>query len=143
MKTLLEKLNYKGQKRIAVLNAVNNFRLSPLKELKDVLIDNEIDMRYPYDFMIVFVRKVSEVEKIAPVALHNLVADGVLWFCYPKRSPEMAIAEIDREHGWEALNEADFFGTIVVNIDDEWSALRFRNKKHLKAASGKDKVKKH
>ncbi len=40
MKTLLEKLNYKGQKRIAIINAEKNFRLAELDELKDIQVDN-------------------------------------------------------------------------------------------------------
>jgi hypothetical protein len=137
MKTLLEKLNYKGQKRIVVINAEKDFHLAPFLEIQDIQIDNEIDLRYPYDFMIIFVRKVSEVDEIAQVALHNLAVDGVLWFCYPKKSSTKYFSEIDREHGWKALNDLDFFGTRLVTIDDDWSAMRFRNVKYIKATSGR------
>lgn len=54
MRTLLEKLNYKGQQRIALINAGKNFRLAFVKEIKGIQIDKEIDPRYPYDFMIIF-----------------------------------------------------------------------------------------
>jgi hypothetical protein len=135
MKTLLEKLNYKGQKRIAVINAERNFKLAPLTELKDIQIDSDIDLRYPYDFMIIFVRKVTEVKEVVPVALHNLAVDGVLWFCYPKKSSKEYSSDIDRDHGWKALNDLDFFGIRLVAIDDDWSAMRFRNKKYIKSTS--------
>lgn len=85
MMSLLKKLSYKGQQRIAVINAETNFNLAPADDLKDVRIDNEIDQRFPYDFMVFFVKKISEVEKFTPIALHNLIADGMLWFCYPKK----------------------------------------------------------
>lgn len=137
MKTLLEKLNFKGQKRIALINAEKNFSLAPAKDLKDVIIDIEIDKRFPYDFMIVFIKKVSEVKEIAPVALHNLVADGILWFCYPKKTSKRFTSEIDRDHGWKALNDLDFYGIRLVSIDDDWSAMRFRNKKYIKSTSGR------
>ena len=52
MMKLLEKLNYKGQERIAVINAEENFISSLADELKNVIIDKEIDPRYPYDFII-------------------------------------------------------------------------------------------
>jgi hypothetical protein len=135
MKTLLERMNYKGQKRIAVINAEKNFKLAPLKELKDIQIDNEIDQRYPYDFEIIFVRKVSEVEEIVPVALHNLAVDGVLWFCYPKKSSKKYSSDIDRDHGWKALSNLEFFGIRLVTINDDWSAMRFRNIKYIKTTS--------
>ena len=137
MKTLLEKLNYKGQKRIVVLNAEKNFKLAPYRKIKDIQIDNEIDLRYPYNFMIIFVRKVSEIEEITPVALHNLTVDGILWFCYPKKSSSKYSSEIDRDHGWKELNNSSFYGIRLVSLDDDWSAMRFRNRKYIKSASGR------
>ena len=142
MRPLLEKLNYKGQKRIAILNAEKNFILAPMKEIKDIQIDTEIDPRYPYDFMILFVRKAAEVKEIVPVALHNLAVDGVLWFCYPKKTSKKYLSEIDRDHGWEALNDLGFFGIRMVAIDEDWSALRFRNIKYIKTVSERFVVKK-
>jgi len=135
MKTLLEKLNYKGQNRIALINAEKKFNLAPINEIRDIQIDNEIDQRYPYDFMILFVNKVLEVEKFAPLALHNLSADGILWFCYPKKTSKNYSSEIDRDRGWKVLNDLDFYGIRLVSIDDDWSAMRFRNKKYIKSTS--------
>ena len=142
MQTLLEKLNYKGQKRIVVSNAEKNFKLAPLREIKDIQIDNEIDLRYPYDFMIIFVRKATEVEEITPVALHNLAVDGILWFCYPKKTSKKFTSDINRDHGWKALNDLDFFGIRMVSIDEDWSAMRFRNIKYIKSTSERFAVKK-
>jgi hypothetical protein len=135
MQTLLEKLNYKGQKRIVVFNSEKSFKLATLREIKDIQIDNEIDLRYPYDFMIIFVRKVTEVEDITPVALHNLAVDGILWFCYPKKTSKKYSSDINRDHGWKALNDLEFYGIRMVNIDEDWSALRFRNIKYIKSTS--------
>jgi hypothetical protein len=135
MKTLLEKLNYKGQKRIAIINAEKNFTLAPIKEIRDIQVDNEIDQRYPYDFMILFIRQVPDLEKFAPLALHNLTADGILWFCYPKKTSKNYSTEIDRDHGWKILNDLDFHGIRLVSIDEDWSAMRFRNKKYIKSTS--------
>jgi hypothetical protein len=142
MQTLLEKLNYKGQKRIVVFNAEKNFKLAPLREIKDIRIDNEIDLRYPYDFMIIFVRKATEVEEITPVVLHNLAVDGILWFCYPKKTSKKFTSDISRDHGWKVLNDLEFFGIRMVSIDDDWSAVRFRNIKYIKSTSERFAVKK-
>jgi len=142
MQTLLEKLNYKGQKRIVVFNPEKNFKLAPLREIKDIRIDNEIDLRYPYDFMLLFVRKVRDVEEITPVALHNLAVDGILWFCYPKKTSKKYSSDINRDHGWKALNDLEFYGIRMVNIDEDWSALRFRNIKYIKSTSERFIVKK-
>ncbi len=135
MQTLLEKLNYKGQKRIVISNAEKSFKLASQREIKDIQIDNEIDLRYPYDFMIIFVRKAAEVEDITQVALHNLAVDGILWFCYPKKTSKKYTSDLNRDHGWKALNDLEFFDIRMVNIDEDWSAMRFRNIKYIKSTS--------
>jgi len=137
MKNLLEKLNYKGQKRISILNADESFIISISQYLKDVTVDFKIDPRYPYQFIIIFVKSVSEVEQVAPMTIHNLIADGVLWFCYPKKNSKKYSSDINRDHGWKVLNDAGLFGIRLVAIDEDWSAFRFRNKKFIKSASGR------
>jgi hypothetical protein len=137
MKNLLDKLNYKGQKRISVLNAEENFIHLVSFELKDVVIDQKIDPRYPYEFIIIFVKSISEVEQVTPMTLHNLMADGVLWFCYPKKSSKKYRSDIDRDHGWKILNDSGLHGIRLVAIDEDWSALRFRNIKYIKSTSGR------
>ena len=137
MKNLLEKLNYKGQKRISILNADESFIISISQYLNDVTVDFKIDPRYPYQFIIIFVKSVSEVEQVAPMTIHNLIADGVLWFCYPKKNSKKYSSDINRDHGWKVLNDAGLFGIRLVAIDEDWSALRFRNKKFIKSASGR------
>jgi hypothetical protein len=137
MKPLLEKLNYKGNDRIAILNAEDNFIIQLSKEISDVTIDREIDPRFPYDFILIFVRNQADVETFSPLALHNLLCDGVLWFCYPKKTSKKYTSDIDRDHGWKAINEAGFHGIRIVALDDDWSALRFRNMKFIKSSSEK------
>lgn len=137
MNTLLEKLNYKGNDRIAVLNAEEFFISSISSGLNDVKIDREIDPRFPYHFILIFVQNLSEVETYTPLALHNLLCDGVLWFCYPKKSSRKYNSNIDRDHGWKTLNDAGFYGIRLVAIDADWSALRFRNIKFIKSTSGR------
>jgi len=142
MKTLLEKLNYKGQKRIAIINPETKVDFEPFKDIEDVQIDHEIDQRYPYDFMIVFVTKISDVRNITPVALHNLTADGILWFCYPKKSSKKFMPDIDRDHGWKILKDFNFRGVRMISVDEGWSGIRFRNIKYIKSRSQRYTLKK-
>jgi len=80
-----------------------------------------------------------EVEQSAPTTLHNLIADGILWFCYPKKTSKKYKTDIDRDHGWKALNDSGLYGIRLVSIDEDWSAFRFRNKKFIKSASARFK----
>jgi hypothetical protein len=137
MSTLLEKLNYKGNDRIAILNAEENFISTLSDNLNGVMIDKEIDPRFPYHFIIIFVRNQSETETFIPIALHNLLCDGILWFSYPKKSSRKFSSNIDRDHGWKTLNDLGFYGIRLVSIDDDWSALRFRSIKFIKSTSGR------
>jgi len=140
MKNLLEKLNYKGQERIAIISAEESFTNTISEELKGAIIDREIDPRFPYSFVILFVKKVSEVESLTPSVLHNLHADGVLWFCYPKKSSKKLSSELDRDHGWKTLTDSGFYGIRMVAIDEDWSALRFRNIKYIKSLKDRPAV---
>jgi hypothetical protein len=139
MGKLLEKLNHKGNNRIAVINAEE----SAIKALNDesagLAIDREIDPRFPYDFIMIFAKNREEVELFTPVALHNLMCDGVLWFCFPKKTSGKVNTDIDRDHGWELLKDAGFQGIRIVSFDKDWSAIRFRYAKFIKSASGKSK----
>jgi len=137
MRELLNKLNYKDYKRIAVINAEKSFSRAISKELTGVIADNEIDQRCPYEFIMIFVRSVSEISHFAPIVLHNLTADGILWFCYPKKNSKLYSSGPDRDHGWNALNDLGFHGIRMVAINDDWSAMRFRNIKYIKSTSGR------
>jgi len=139
MNNVLNKLNYKGQQRILIINADDNVAKILSADLKSVQIDREIDQKFPYDFMMLFVRSQAEVETFSPMAVHNLLANGILWFCYPKKSSKKYSGNIDRDHGWKILNDAGFYGIRMVAIDNDWSALRFRNAKYIKSASARYK----
>ena len=137
MDDLLTKLNYKGQQRIALINAGEKFLALLEKELKGVQIDKDIDQRFPYEFIIIFVQHVPEVELVAPEALHNLTSDGILWFAYPKKTSKKISSDIDRDHGWEVLIDRGFDKVRLISIDDDWSALRFRNVRFIKSTHGR------
>ena len=132
MDILFGKLNYKGQKRIAVINADESFLKSLKNSLSDIQVDVEVDQRYPYEFMLIFVELVPEVEVLGPVALHNLTSDGILWFAYPKKTSKKFSSDIDRDHGWEVLLNRGFDKVRQISINDDWSALRFRNVRFIK-----------
>lgn len=135
MEELIKKLNYKDYKRIAVLNSEDTFLKNLNDALPGVITDREVDQRCPYMFIMVFVKKEEDIEYYAPIALHNLTADGVLWFCYPKKNSKKHTSVITRDNGWETLINSGFHGIRIVAIDEEWSALRFRNIKYIKSES--------
>lgn len=137
MDDLNKKLYYKGQSRFLIMNAESEFIKTFGENLRDVRIDVNIDQRFPYDFMIIFVRFVCEVELIAPRVLHNLSADGTLWFAFPKKSSKKISSDLDKDHGWEVLIDRGLDKVRLVSLDKEWSALRFRNARYIKSERGR------
>lgn len=133
MNILFSKLNYKDQKRIAVLNEPNEF-LTHLSDLK-ITIDKSIDTNFQYDFLLVFVLKCEEISQVTNSIKNNLTNDVTLWFAYPKKSSKKYKSDISRDGSWQSLGDIGFEGVRQVAIDDDWSALRFRNVKFIKTLS--------
>ena len=78
-----------------------------------------------FDFVQVFVKSISELEKQAPVAIKAVKYDGLLWICYPKQSSGIK-TDINRDTGWSVVQQAGLRPVTQMAIDDTWSALRFR-----------------
>jgi len=133
MDGILKKLKYGDQERIAVLNAPEEFRERIAGLLPQVQIDTEINARYLYDFMIAFTPGSSDVEKIGPACVHNLSDDGKLWMAYPKGKSRKYSSDINRDRGWTIVEETGFRRVGQVAIDEDWSALRFRNVKYVRS----------
>ena len=133
MDDILKKLKYGDQERIAVLNAPEEFRERIAGLLPEVKIDTEINARYLYDFMIAFTPGSSDVEKIGPACVHNLSDDGKLWMAYPKGTSRKYVSDINRDRGWDIVEETGFRRVSQVAIDNDWSALRFRNVKYVRS----------
>ena len=132
MDYIFKKLNYKDQNRICVMNCANGF-MDDLKNFRpDLNVDTKIDAKFLYDFCIIFVTKKSEVDNFAPVTIHNLSEDGILWFVYPKKSSKKYKSEVNRDLGWDIVNSHGFEPVRAVSIDSDWSALRFRNNRFIK-----------
>lgn len=134
MEGVIRKLRFRGQDRIAVVDAPDSHFKRLKKKLSGVQVDSSIDQRFLYEFMVVFVRNSTDIKKLSSVAIHNLADDGVLWFAYPKKSARKISSDVDRDHGWEPLEAKGFRRVSQVNVDDTWSALRFRNAAYVRSA---------
>ena len=132
MKKLLEKLNYNDQQRIALLNADDKFRTRLAAVLKHTTIDTEIDSRFPYHFMMIFVKNIAEVDEVSYAVIHNLSGDGVLWFCFPRKTSKKLETDLSKDFGWQSLNDLGFHRRRLITVNSDWSALSFKHEKHIK-----------
>lgn len=133
MDDILKKLRYGDQERIAVLNAPAAFIKRIERLLPGVQVDTSINARYLYSFMVAFVQGSEDVRILGPACIHNLGNDGKLWMVYPKGTSKNPASDINRDRGWEPMAEAGFRAVSQVAVDNDWSALRFRNLKFVKS----------
>lgn len=77
------------------------------------------------DFVVVFVRSAADLDQLAGKVVRSVRADGLVWFCYPKKSSNIK-TDITRDQGWQVLRTLGYRPVRQVAIDANWSALRFR-----------------
>ena len=131
MPTTFEKLNFKNQNPIVIVNAPETFEaeLRTLRGIKVVRALSEVDAM---EFSLAFVTTLKEVETAARALPKKAKDDATVWFAYPKGSSKKYKCEFNRDTGWKALGNAGFEPVRMVAIDEDWSALRFRRVEFIK-----------
>lgn len=121
---LWQRLLIKPGHRVVVVGAPEGFSgLGDLPEGVEVRGGAERDA----DAVLAFVRTRADVPDAARTAFAAVKRDGLLWFAYPKKTGPIK-SDLDRDHGWEAVQEAGFQGVAMISIDETWSAMRYRPK---------------
>lgn len=138
MDKLLKKLNYKDEKEVLVLNSPDSFRgiIDLMKENTNLCED--IQKKVEVEFAIVFVMKQDEINTIVPILAEKIKGDKTIWFCYPKKTSKRYVSEINRDNGWSIMGKCSFEPVRQVSIDDDWSAIRFRNVEYIKNITRKE-----
>ncbi len=132
MTPIFKKLNFKNQQTIVALNAPESFD-SELKAMsKFATIETAISKVKSPEFVVVFCIKQNEVDKAGEAIVKKAISDAVIWFCYPKGTSKKYKCEFNRDTGWKKLGELGSEPVRQVAIDDDWSALRFRNPEYIK-----------
>jgi len=131
MPTVFEKLNLKEPKRIVVLNSPESFE-KELARLQGVEIIRDLKKAKDVTFSLAFVTTQQEVDRLAAAIARKIEGDGIVWFAYPKGTSKKYKSEISRDNGWGVLGREGFEPVRLVAIDEDWSALRFRQVKFIK-----------
>ena len=131
MPTVFEKLNLKEPKRIVVLNSPESFE-KELATLQGVEIIRDLKKAKDVTFSLAFVTTQQEVDRLAAAIARKIEGDGIVWFAYPKGTSKKYKSEISRDNGWGVLGREGFEPVRLVAIDEDWSALRFRQVKFIK-----------
>jgi hypothetical protein len=132
MNTVFKKLNYKQQAEIVILHAPSSFQktINEMEPFTKVL--TTIPPGKPIDFALVFATTQQQVNGAAIQLTPLLSPDAVLWFAYPKGTSKKYTCEFSRDTAWQVLGDLGFEGVRQIAIDEDWTALRFRQAKFIK-----------
>lgn len=132
MTPLFRKLNYKNQPEIIVLNPPDSF-LPEIDAMKEFARFSEFPGSPDrMQFVLAFVSRQEEVDKLSLELASGLSNECVLWFAYPKQSSKKYKCGFNRDNGWQVLKTHGFEGVRMVAIDEDWSALRFRKQEMIR-----------
>jgi hypothetical protein len=132
MTPVFKKLNFKTYKHIVCLNAPTSFQIELKAMSKEAEIFESLSQVKTVEFAIVFAITQTQIDKAATQLAEKLINDAVLWFCYPKGTSKKYTCEFNRDTGWTHLGELGYEPVRQVAIDEDWSALRFRNPDFIK-----------
>ena len=76
------------------------------------------------DAILVFVKKLADVDAKCGPAIEAAKADHLSWIAYPKAG--QLGTDLNRDILWRYLLKHGIQGVRQVPIDDVWSAMRFR-----------------
>ena len=125
---IIRKLKIDKYDNAAILNAPDEF-LKVIKNFKGS-VTNKIKGKYSY--VQVFITSQSEFAKLGEALTNAIEGDGVLWVCYPKgTSKKYKKVDCNRDTLREAIISYGFEGVSIISLDDDWSALRFRNSQFI------------
>jgi hypothetical protein len=128
---LLHKLQIKAGSRIWFINV-------PQAIAEEVTAGAEVEPVHEkdaYDGVLAFFDSPAEIVTLAPRILAEMPPDGLLWVAY-RKGPAAKAAGLNRDRGWEPLEQAGWRPVRQVALDAEWSALRFRPRELVKAKEG-------
>ena len=137
MADLLNKLNHRGQAVVLV-----NIPVEAAEEIDALLAGAATTTTLPetIDFALVFVRTLDEVRQHGTTVLSRAAGDAIVWFCYPKQTSQRYTCEFNRDTGWQVLGDHRFEPVRQIALDDDWSALRFRNIDYIKKLTRKTRI---
>ncbi|WP_100629785.1 hypothetical protein [Algoriphagus formosus] len=128
MDPLLKKLNFKEGMKIQIWNCPEELKALE-KEWKSMgLLAKDSD--HP-DFLLGFALSEEEIRVLFDQMKPQLREDEIFWIAYPKKSSKRYQVSINRDKGWKALGDQGYEGVRQVSINEDWSALRWRNVKFI------------
>ena len=125
MTETFKKLNYKAQNPILVYKAPDSFG-PELAALKEADTHTKPKNGLSYTFVLAFAVMRADLVKAAKDLKPFMGHDAVLWFAYPKKTSKAFKSDLNRDLCWAALSPLGFQAVRQIAIDEDWSALRYK-----------------
>lgn len=123
MNPILKKLQFKGQAPVLVLAAPPEFEGT--RAAFEVPVHGAAKGKYP--FVLAFAKSQAEAKAHAKTAKKALTGGAaLLWLAYPKGSSKKYQADLNRDSLHALMEEQGFDGVSLVALDEDWSAMRFK-----------------
>lgn len=123
---IFKKLKHNNHSQILVLHSPPSF-FPHLEEMQGLTyVYTHLSQVKEADFILVFVQTQADINLLVPQVLEKVHGDAIVWFAYPKKSSKNYTADFNRDTGWTIMGTYEYEGVRMVAIDEDWSALRFR-----------------
>ncbi|MBL8226962.1 MAG: hypothetical protein JNL98_00730 [Bryobacterales bacterium] len=132
MNAIFQKLNYKNQGTIYVVNAPDSFQPAVDELRGSATVKTSLANAREAGFVILFATKQTEVDRFASQVAKSVQGDALVWIAYPKGSSKKYKCDFNRDTGWSQMGAHGFEPVRQVAIDEDWSALRFRRVEYIK-----------
>lgn len=119
---LVKKLRLTPEMKALVLKPPSEHYLTELGLSTDASV---ADAEGHYDFVLLFVMNLAELEENAPAAIQAVKPNGLLWISYPKGTSKIK-TDINRDTGWRLMLTFHVEGVAMIAMDDTWSSMRYR-----------------
>lgn len=121
--SLANKLKLKPGQRAALINAPEGYREGLRSIPAGVEWSDRLDGQF--DWIQVFVKDTTELERIIPQAAGALKPESLLWISFPKGTSKIQ-TDLTRDKGWESLQPFELKWITLVSVDAAWSAFALR-----------------
>jgi len=119
---LIKKLGVKEGFRVALVNSPRGFKkeLGPLPDKAKFALSGT----YPLDVILLFVSSEAELRKQFLLLTMNLVANGMLWVAWPKKSSGV-VTDLLFTNVQRIGLDAGLVDVKICAVNDVWSGLKF------------------
>lgn len=117
---LAKKMKLKPGSRAAIINAPENY-------IQEFTQDGEVSetLNGQFDWIQIFVKTKSELDKLVPKAARALKPESILWISFPKGSSRNQ-TDLTRDQGWESLRTLGLKWITLISVNETWSAFSLR-----------------